>query len=415
VAKGKSGQRKPAKAAKATAARADARKGAKKEAAPSIKKQSPAQAREAAAGKKQGADARVNRSLVGLGETVISEATKGKNPSVEIPIRALSNVRFNKTNSIIEMGKARQRRAFFNVNMAKRFMQTFLVARGCKELVDQGITTSIRDMYYHLKHSIGRSSENTFDEQEESDALIEDLEVTVDALREELHLYAENRGAMVGNITMVDRGDVIDCRRMGTGGYSIPSRVEADVIQFRKVDAKFVLLIEKGAVWGRFNEDRFWKKHNCIIVHGQGQPPRGVRRLLYRFSNELKLPIYVLVDNDPWGYYIYSVVKQGSINLAYESKRMAVPGARFIGMSSFDAEKFGLPRTVTIQMNEQDRGRARDLLAYPWFQQKEWQLEIQNMLKLGVKLELEAFSNRDFSFITQTYLPRKLKEEDWLG
>ena len=65
-------------------------------------------------------------------------------------------------------------------------------------------------------------------------------------------------------------------------------------------------------------------------------------------------------------------------------------------------------------MNEQDRGRARDLLAYPWFQEKEWQLEIQNMLKLGVKLELEAFSNRDFSFITETYLPRKLKEKDWL-
>ena len=35
--------------------------------------------------------------------------------------------------------------------------------------------------------------------------------------------------------------------------------------------------------------------------------------------------VYVLVDNDPWGFYIYSVMKQGSINLAYESMRMAVP------------------------------------------------------------------------------------------
>jgi len=345
---------------------------------------------------------------------VVDAAAKGRNPAVLVPLRALSNVRFNERRSIIEMGQARQKRAFFNVGMAKRFLQTFLVARGCKELLDQGITTSIRDMYYHLKHSIGRTGENTFDEQDESDALVEDLEVTIDALREELHLFAENRGAMVGNLTLVDRGDVIDCRRMGTGGYSIPSRVEADVIRFRKVEARFVLLIEKGAVWGRFNEDRFWKKHNAIIVHGQGQPPRGVRRLLWRFANELGLPVYVLVDNDPWGYYIYSVVKQGSINLAYESRRMAVPAARFIGMSSFDAEKFGLPRTVTIRLADQDRARANDLLRYPWFQSAAWQEEIRNMLKLGVKLELEAFSNRDFGFITKTYLPRKLSAEDWL-
>lgn len=346
---------------------------------------------------------------------MIADAARGKNPAIAVPLRALSNVRFNKARSIIEMGNARQRRSFFNVTMAKRFLQTFLVARGCKELVDQGKTTSIRDLYYHLKHSLGRTSESTFDEQDESDALIEDLEVTVDALREELHLFAENKGAMVGNLTIVDRGDVIDCRRMGTGGYSVPSIVEADVLQFRKCDAKFVLLIEKGAVWRRFNEDRFWSKWKCVLLHGGGQPPRGVRRLLFRMANELSLPVYVLVDNDPWGYYIYSVVKQGSINLAYESRRMAVPAARFIGMSSFDAEKFALPRDVIIRLGDQDRGRAQELLKYPWFQQKEWQREIRNMLATGVKYELESFSNRDFSFITEKYLPKKLKDEDWLG
>jgi hypothetical protein len=40
--------------------------------------------------------------------------------------------------------------------------------------------------------------------------------------------------------------------------------------------------------------------------------------------------MYVLVDNDPWGYYIYSVLKQGPINLAFESERMAIPKAKFI-------------------------------------------------------------------------------------
>ena len=36
------------------------------------------------------------------------------------------------------------------------------------------------------------------------------------------------------------------------------------------------------------------------------------------------------------------------------------------------------------------------------------------MLRLGVKLELEALSNKDFSFITEQYLPQKLKSKDYL-
>jgi len=227
-------------------------------------------------------------------------------------------------------------------------------------------------------------------------------------------LYAEPKGALVGPMTIVDRGDTIDLARMGSGGYAVPSIVEGDVIRFRKHSAKFVLLIEKGAVWRRFNEDRFWEKHECMIVHGGGQPPRGVRRLLWRLHHEEGLPVFVLVDNDPWGYYIYSVVKQGSINLAFESARMAIPEARFVGMSSYDAEKFELPPEVSIRVTEQDIRRAKEIREYPWFAKKEWQREISHMLKRGVKLELEALSSKDFSFITDTYLPQKLREEDYL-
>src|SRR4029077_13931148 len=105
------------------------------------------------------------------------------------------------------------------------------------------------------------------------------------------------------------------------------------------------------------------------IVQGKGQPPRGVRRLIQRLHNELKLPVFVLVDNDPWGFYIYSVMKQGSINLAYESMRMAVPVARFVGLSSFDMGKFQLPANVSIKMDDGDNNRAKQMLAYPWFKQ----------------------------------------------
>jgi DNA topoisomerase-6 subunit A len=36
------------------------------------------------------------------------------------------------------------------------------------------------------------------------------------------------------------------------------------------------------------------------------------------------------------------------------------------------------------------------------------------MLGTGLKYELDSLANKDFRYLTQTYLPRKLREEDWL-
>jgi DNA topoisomerase-6 subunit A len=265
------------------------------------------------------------------------------------------------------------------------------------------------------KHTIKGARENTFDDQTESDMIIEDIEVSLDALREELHLFAAKRGSMVGPMTIVDAGDTIDLFRMGSGGWSIPSITEGDVIQFKKCDAEYILLVEKEAVWHRLNEDKFWKKHNCALVTGNGQATRGVRRLLQRMHTELKLPVYVLVDNDPWGLYIYSVIKQGSISLAYESMRMAVPDARFLGIRSRDFQRFKLSDDVKIQLEKEDQTRAKQMLAYPWFKKKQWQEEITDLLKAGFKMEIEALSNKDISFVTDVYIPEKISQKDWLA
>src|SRR5262247_2818602 len=353
-------------------------------------------------------------SIRGLADEVVQAAERGRAPYVEIPSRSLSNVRFNKSKRIIEMGGGTSRRELFNLAQARSYMQTLLVGSGCKQLIEQGKTTSIRGLFYLLKHTIEGTREETFDTQSECDPIIEDVEVALDAMREELHLYAKNAGAMVGPITLVDSGDEIDCSRMGSGGYSVPSIVEEEIVQFKKNTAKFILHVEKDTVWRRFNEDKFWKTHNCILTHGSGQPPHGVRRMLNRLHHELKLPVYCLLDNDPWGYYIYSVIKQGSINLAFESQRMAIPKAKFMGLSSADPEAYELPRNVGIKLNDKDVSRAKELLGYTWFQKKDWQTEIKRMLSSGLKYELDALANKDFQFLTKKYLPRKLKEKDWL-
>ena len=350
-----------------------------------------------------------------LAADVVSRSLARKDPFFDVPTRAVSNMRFNKKERILEMGSNTQRRELFNLNQARKFMQTILLSKGCKDLVEASKTLSLRGMYYMSLHTIEGTKEKTFADQGESDGILEDIEVTLDTLREDLHIFAKKRGTMVGNITVFDNGDEIDCRRMGTGGYAIPSICEPNVIQFGKCEADFVLHVEKDTVWSRFNEDRFWEKHNCILTEGSGQPPRGVRRMLHRLHAELGLPIYCLLDCDPWGHYIYSVIKQGSINLAFESRRMAVPEAKYIGIRSDDYERCDLSDDVKIDLNDRDRTRAKQIAEYPWFQDRRgWQREIKKMLGNGFKMEVEALITKDISYVTEVYVPERLRDMDFL-
>jgi DNA topoisomerase-6 subunit A len=360
-------------------------------------------------------DERTLGQIFNMASRLAATVERDDEPLLAIPTRSLGNVSFNEKKRILQMGSKTTSRELFNLSQAKSFMQTTLVAAGAKRLIEMGKTTSIRGLYYMLKHDVRSTKEPTFHDQGECDPIIEDCEVLLESLREELHLFADKRGDMVGNITIIDSGDEIDCSRMGSGGYAIPSIVEPSVIQFKECKADFVLHVEKNTVWQRFNEDKFWKKHNCILTHGSGQPPRGVRRLLNRLHNELGLPIFCLLDNDPWGYYIYSVVKQGSINLAYESDRMATPDAKFIGLRSRDFERCGLTDGVKISLSDVDRKRAKQIAEYPWFaNKKDWQREIDTMMKNGFKLEVEALLSRSISYMTEEYVPRLLKEGDFL-
>ncbi len=363
----------------------------------------------------QGRDIETMEKLQRLASAVAEVAKKRRDPYLEVPSRSLSNSNYNRRKRLIEMGGKTNRRELFNLNQARAYMQTILVGSGCSRLIRQGKSTSIRGMYYMLKHNIEGTKENTFEDQSESDTVIEDLEVITGAMREELHLYAEPRGNLAGPLVVIDGGNELDASKMGAAGYPIPSIVEPDRVKFKRCDAKFILHVEKGTVWQRFNEDKFWQKHNCIVSHGAGQPARGVRRMLYRLHSEYKLPVYCLLDNDPWGYYIYSVIKQGSINLAFESMRMAIPDAKFIGLRSSDYERCGLKQDVKIKLDDKDKKRAKQIASYPWFSEKKhWQAEIKQMLTNDFKLEVEALISRDISYVTEKYVPERLRSKDWL-
>lgn len=347
-----------------------------------------------------------------LGKKIVKDIESGKNPSMNVPIRTLSNVLYDQKTRLITLGNKIAKRYFFNVAHVRKFVQTAEVAATSKELLDVSKHLSLREVYYRIKRTLPNSNINVVDEQEESNKAIEDVELITGCSREQLHINANKMGSVAGNVIIRDKGDVVNWSKLGSGGWSIPSNVED--IEFKKVNAKFVIYMEKAAEWERLHEDRVWEKLNCIITSSQGQATRGVRRLLQRLNVEHKLPIYVLTDFDPWGFYIYSVLKSGSISLAHISESLAIPDAKFLGLCGEDITRFELKRHL-IKFKDVDVKRLSELSKYEWFRNnKAWQKQFQLMKDLKGKVELAALSSKGISFISDTYIPTKIKNKEWV-
>jgi DNA topoisomerase-6 subunit A len=354
----------------------------------------------------------VVRALENLGKKILGEIREGENPWLEVPVRALSNVRYNPKTRMLELGERKAKRYFFNVAHVRKFVQTIEAAALSKELIEMNKHLSLREAFYRMKRTLPDSNINLVDEQEESNAAIEDLELITNLSREKLHFNANKMGSVAGKVVIEDKGDIIDWSKLGSGGWSIPSNVE-DVV-FKKVDAEFVLYMEKAAEWERLHEDRVWERLNCVIVCSQGQATRGVRRLLQRMHLEHGLPIYVLTDFDPWGFYIYSVLKFGSIGLAHISERLAIPEAKFLGLTADDIEKYDLKKHF-IKFEEIDMKRLEQISKYEWFKDsKEWQRQFKLMKQMKAKVELAALSSKGITFISEHYLPEKINNKDFL-
>ena len=347
-----------------------------------------------------------------LGQELALQIQKGKNPEVEFGLRSLSNVVYDEKARMLNLGSKTQTRKFFDPRHARVFLQTMEMAKIAKTLLDVNKHASLRDAFYMAKRTIPQSTINIVDEQDESDSAIEDVELITGFSRERLNINANKMGSVAGEVTIEDAGDTINWARLGSGGWSIPSNVES--IEFNSVKAKYIIYMEKQAVWERLHEDKFWKKQNCIIVTSQGQTTRGIRRLLGRMSEEFKLPIYVLADNDPWGYYIYSVLKFGSISLAHMTSSLAVPQAKFLGVTTKDIEEYGLKKHL-ITFKDVDNTRLKQIMDYDWFKNnKPWQKEFTAMKRNGAKVEIQSLSSRGITFISDTYLPEKIKRQDFL-
>lgn len=195
----------------------------------------------------------------------------------------------------------------------------------------------------------------------------------------------------------------------------LPPWIEADSLEFQSCRAKGILLIEKGAVFYRLWKTKAWRDLNLVLACGMGIPRWRMRRVLHRLSTQFRIPVYVLADNDTWGYFIFSVLKRGMMGPHESCPQLAVKDVRFLGMRAHEYKQCGTAEECLIPWKRRWDLRLKFMRKYPCFRSKAWQREFDEFKTQNAKCEIECMVARIGEKRTvNEYLLPKLKAKNWL-
>ncbi len=355
-------------------------------------------------------EADILRPTLALAEQIYGQLDRGEIPRMRLPLRTKQNIQFQSREGVWKLGRALGTRSARKLDGALMLLRTFYLVDFINEMARGRKTSTLRELYYISEGW----EESKFHSEDESNLLVEDLEVLCERLREDFRLHPEENGAsVIGDLTIREtnrKGVVkqINCREdVGDGGYALPFNVESEKIELVGTSAKFVVAIECGGMVDRLAENNFDEEYRAVLLHLKGQPARSTRRFLKRLNEELHLPVVVFTDGDPWSFRIFASVAYGAIKTAHLSSYLATPSAEFLGVTASDIENYKLP---SDSLTDQDIRALRAELTDPRFATAEWRSEIELMLKNGRKAEQQSLAKYGLNYVTETYLPEKLSE-----
>jgi DNA topoisomerase-6 subunit A len=347
--------------------------------------------------------------LIDLAEEFYDQFDRGTVPTMEMPTRTKSNIVFDEDEEVWVYGDRTSTRTAKTIGGAQKLLKAVYTIDFLARQLEEDRSSTLRELYY-LSESWDLD-EAQFDSQDESNSLVEDLEIVSDVKREDFHMRPEESGATImGPLEIREqtrRGErEIHCQEdVGEGGYQIPNN--PDTIEFLESDAAFVLCVETGGMRDRLVENGFDTEHDALIVHLKGQPARATRRLTKRLHDELDLPVTVFTDADPWSYRIFGSVSYGSIKSAHLSEYLATPDAEYLGVQPEDIVEYELP---TDPLSDSDVNALESELDDPRFQTDYWEEQIELQLDIGKKSEQQALASYGLDFVTDTYLPDRLDD-----
>ncbi len=302
-----------------------------------------------------------------LAEKMLSDLEKSKRPVLEAVKASLDNSYYNPKVGYLQAGDKKVRTEL-NVSSVQKLARVVFVLEILLRNLDIGAVNTKRELYYICKGLIKSEKKFKaldFEDQNESDAIIDFIGDMLQVYREELNCFANDRGGqtysqqLVVHETMPD-GDkaTIDLSTLGTAPFQPKNKPQSLRLKVRK-KIDFALVIESEGTANTLQSMGFTKRNNCILIGAQGVPSNAVRGWCKLIEEELACPMYFFGDLDAYTLQnIFRTLKAGSAASLIRNADFSAPQVKFLGVLPEDVAKYDLPY---YKVKESDPVEARAL------------------------------------------------------
>ncbi|MGE3759631.1 MAG: DNA topoisomerase VI [Pseudobdellovibrionaceae bacterium] len=342
-----------------------------------------------------------------LADQMLKDLENSKRPVLEAVKCALDNSLYNSNRGYLTPGDKKVRTEL-NVSSVQKLARVVFMLEILLRNLDIGAVNTKRELYYVSKGMIKSNKEMKpldFEDQTESDDIIDFIGDMLEVYREELNCFANDRGGqtysqqLVVTETMPD-GEIatVDLSTLGTSPFQPKNKPQSLKLKARK-KIDFCLIVESEGTANTLVSMGFTKRNNCILMGAQGVPSNGVRGWCKLIQDQLGVPMYFFGDLDAYTLQnIFRTLKAGSAASLIRNADFSAPDVRFLGVLPEDVKKWDLP---FYKVKESDPAEARALKKAkdalendPFFQDKKNKrlAEILNwLIKEKVRCEQQAY------------------------
>ena len=314
---------------------------------------------------------------------MLADLEKARRPVILATKCALDNAIYNHKVGFLTPGNKKVRTEL-NVSSVKKMSRAIFMLEVLLRNIDTGAVNTKRELYYiskgYIKHD-PMYKPLDFGDQGESDEIIDFICEMLEAYREDLNCYANDRGGqtysqqLVVTETMTDGSKAtIDLSKLGTSPFQPKNRPQNLKLSARKKIA-FGLIVESEGTANTLVANGFTKRHNCILMGAQGVPSNAVRGWCKLIQDQLKVPLYFFGDLDAYTLQnIFRTLKAGSAASLIRNSDYSAPEVKFLGVLPEDIKKYDL-NDYPVKENDAQEVRAlkkaQDALKNdPFFQDK---------------------------------------------
>ncbi|KAJ6714416.1 MEIOTIC RECOMBINATION PROTEIN SPO11 [Salix viminalis] len=299
------------------------------------------------------------------------------------------------------------KRSLMRANAAKAFIRVWKVMEMCFKILLQEKRVTQRELFYKLLCV----SPDCFSSQLQVNRTIQDVVSLLRCSRFSLGIMASSRGIVAGRLLVQEpEKEMVDCSECGSSGYAISGDLNLLDRLVMKTDARYIIIVEKHAIFQRLAEDRVFNHIPTILITARGYPDIATRFLLHRMSRTFpELPIMALVDWNPAGLAILCTFKFGSIGMGLEAYRYAC-NVKWLGLRGDDLQL--IPEESFVSLKPRDLQIAKSLMSSETLQEKHRE-ELALMVQSGKRAELEALYFHGYDYLGK-YIAKKIVQANYI-